>query len=107
MTGAGGANTQGSFVEMVASTATKVKVESIAIYALSAADRYTVQIAVGAAASEVVVSTVSAGGASAASFVIPVSCPEIAASSRIACSVASVSGGGDTCKVVLNYVEIT
>jgi len=107
LTGASGANTQGDFAEMVSSTSTKVKIESVAVYALSAADRYTVQIATGAAASESVVSTFSVGGASAASFVVPVSCPEIAASTRIACSVASVSGGSDTCKVVINYVEIT
>ena len=105
LTGAAGANDQGSMVEMIASTTTRVKIESIAIYALSAADRYTVQIATGAA--DTVISTVSVGGASAASFVVPVTCPEIATSTKISCSVASVSGSGDTCKVVLNYVEIT
>jgi len=107
LTGASGANTQGNYTEMVSSTSTKVKIESVAIYALSAADRYTVQISTGAAASESVISTVSVGGASAASFVVPVTCPEVAKSTRIACSVASVGGGSDTCKVVLNYVEIT
>lgn len=100
----GSANVQGSMVEMIASTATRVKIESIAIYALSAADRFTVQIATGAA--DTVISTVSVGGASGASFVVPVTCPEITILTKISCSAASVSGS-DTCKVVINYVEIT
>ena len=87
LTGSGTANTQGAMVQMIASTTTRVKIESIAIYGLSAADRFTVQIATGAAGSEAVISTVSVGGASAASFVVPVSCPEIAASTRVSCSV--------------------
>ena len=107
LTGASGADTQGSYTELVASTSTKVKIESVAVYALSAADRYTIQISTGAAAAESVISTFSVGGGAAASFVVPVTCPEIDSSTRIACSVACVSGGSDTCKVVLNYVEIT
>jgi hypothetical protein len=106
LTGGAGANAAGSYTEVAASLSSKVKIESICIYGLSAADRYTVDIAIGAAASETVLSSVSVGGAVAASFVVPINIPTIESGSRLAARVASVSGGGDTCKIAINYIEV-
>lgn len=106
LTGAAGANTQGAYTEVAASVAANTKIESICIYGLSAADRYTVNVATGAAAAEVVVATISIGGAIAATSTVPINIPTIASGTRLACSVASVSGGGDTCKIAINYIEV-
>lgn len=106
LTGGAGANAAGSYVEISASLGSLTKVESICIYDLSAADRYTVDIATGAVGAEAVVSSISVGGAIAASNTVPVNIDTIASGTRLACRVASVSGGSDTCKIAINYVEV-
>ena len=105
LTGAAGVNVQGAAVVISAALAANTKIESICIYGLSAADRYTVNISTGAGAGTVV-ATVSIGGAIAATGTVPVNIPSIALGTRLVCSVASVSGGGDTCKIAINYIEV-
>lgn len=106
LTGDAAANAPGAYVVIAAALTAKTKIESICIYGLSAADRYTVDFATGAAGAEVVISSISVGGAIAASATLPVSIPVIASGARLTARVASVTGGGDTCKIAINYIEV-
>ena len=106
---AGSLTGDAAYVEVVAANAitSDFRITSIGVDSFSAATRFHIVIATGAASSETVVGTVLVMcGATADAPTIPVTMPNIPANTRVSMKCAVQCGTSRTCRVNMNYVTV-
>jgi len=106
LTAGAGAEAFGAYAVLAATLTAKTKIESICVYALSAADKYVIEFATGAAAAEVVISTIAIGGIIGSAVTLPVTIPVIASGTRLTARVTVPTALALTCKIAINYIEV-